>query len=448
MLDRRLWLLLGISWLSFGSTSRAEPRIGPGVGPGAVPSRPPLESHQIISKNLDQYEAEGILIERLHQGKVHEFESLFSNKELLKQLTRDKLTPEHLRLLKILRENPDQMKALMGNQQLLELLNESKSANKKGLSLTDQNIRILMDLAEKRFDPSSLPADQNSGESVNGSHAGGETDLLHKPSLGIPNSQASLSDSTPEADQQETWVERQLGRITASLMDDINDPANSGAFERALRSLGGIKTDRDGSNRLDLATLWKKSAADTASWMVTRWEWPGRLAESSRDAFRGLRGTVPAIGGALERIPAASPSSTSGGNGLAVGATVLAVVLLLVAGWKHLEKRGVANERGLRAKPGAWPVNPMKVASREELVGAFEYLAFLRLGPRARTSNHLAIAARLEEEEPEDTRRAAVLELARLYERARYDPDCSPFGEADLLAARRDLTLLGGGAAA
>jgi hypothetical protein len=82
------------------------------------------------------------------------------------------------------------------------------------------------------------------------------------------------------------------------------------------------------------------------------------------------------------------------------------------------------------------------------VVRAFEYLAVLRLGAPGRTSNHREVAARLAESGGDASQKDAVDELARLYERARYVPDPAPFAEAELAAARADLTLLAGVAAA
>jgi hypothetical protein len=105
---------------------------------------------------------------------------------------------------------------------------------------------------------------------------------------------------------------------------------------------------------------------------------------------------------------------------------------------------------------GPWPVNPAAIATREELIRAFEYLSLLNLGPAARNWNHLAIAERLKEAVPHalpgSTPAAAVAstgndaanELASLYERARYAPPNDVLPDAALLTARRDLCLLAG----
>ena len=95
-------------------------------------------------------------------------------------------------------------------------------------------------------------------------------------------------------------------------------------------------------------------------------------------------------------------------------------------------------------KLGPWPVDPAKVATRQDLVRAFEYLALLKLGRTARSWNHLEMAAGLAGNpgEPADKRRQAADHLAVLYERARYAPGDEPLADEDVNAARRHLCLL------
>jgi hypothetical protein len=80
------------------------------------------------------------------------------------------------------------------------------------------------------------------------------------------------------------------------------------------------------------------------------------------------------------------------------------------------------------------------VASRADLIRAFEYLSLARCGEAARSWHHRAIAERLGGAEEE--RRTAAAGLARLYEQARYAPADHP--EPDWTAARRPLTFLAG----
>jgi hypothetical protein len=145
---------------------------------------------------------------------------------------------------------------------------------------------------------------------------------------------------------------------------------------------------------------------------------------------------VPGLGGVGG--PAGGEVAVQGLLAL-LAAGIIAAVL-----WKLLAARSGAAPSTALAGLGPWPVEPERVATREQLVQAFEYLAVLLLGESARTANHRDIAASLDG--TPDRGRAAG-ELAELYETARYDPagDLPP---PALAAARRDLCLLAGRAAA
>jgi hypothetical protein len=263
--------------------------------------------------------------------------------------------------------------------------------------------------------------------------------------------QNAPTDSASSPAGPESWFQRQLNRISGSVMTRLNNPENTGAFEKALQSLAGRQSN---SNGPEAGGPWKKATEDLASWIVNRTDWPKKLADRTSAFFQDLRYTIPELGASLNnglaRLPVGRPASPAGSvdtETIIVGIFALAIAL---AGWKLLGMRKVAIERrqvhGMAIEEQ--PVAPSSIDNRDDLVQAFEYLALLRLGVAGRTCNHLAVAAKLNEDELDDSRRAAAGELARLYERARYVPDPAPFGEADLAAARRDFSLLGGVAAA
>jgi hypothetical protein len=148
----------------------------------------------------------------------------------------------------------------------------------------------------------------------------------------------------------------------------------------------------------------------------------------------------------LPRPSAAVPTDAGAGSSslllvlmIVVGAGVLLSVLLRRQGLTLLRRA----DGGWRLGP--WPVRPEAVRTRDELVRAFEYLALLLLGPAARSRNHVEIAANLG---MDAGRRAAAERLAGLYEQARYAPPDEVLPDADLAAARADLSLLARVAAA
>jgi hypothetical protein len=158
---------------------------------------------------------------------------------------------------------------------------------------------------------------------------------------------------------------------------------------------------------------------------------------------------IPRVGGRLPSVPSASGMSAQGAGKLVLvlGAIALAALLLWYSrGWWQ----NALAARLAAWKLGPWPVRPGDVATRGDLVRAFEYLALLCLGPAARTCHHLELARRiaaLPDIDP-DRRRDAAGDLARVYEQARYTPEDEPLANDLLARARRDLCYLAGEPAA
>src|SRR5262249_13268035 len=100
----------------------------------------------------------------------------------------------------------------------------------------------------------------------------------------------------------------------------------------------------------------------------------------------------------------------------------LAVAVVLLGLWKALRAaRGpaAAGKGGWRLGP--WPVRPERVASRGDLVRAFEHLACLRLGEDALHRHHLDLGER-----------PGAEELARPYGQAPSAPPDEPLPPAEL----------------
>jgi hypothetical protein len=89
----------------------------------------------------------------------------------------------------------------------------------------------------------------------------------------------------------------------------------------------------------------------------------------------------------------------------------------------------------------SWPVDPSQVATRTELIQAFEYLAVRTFGDRARSWNHRAVAGELG---TACGHADAAHDLARLYEESRYTPGPELLTADARRAAHRQLCLLAG----
>jgi hypothetical protein len=150
---------------------------------------------------------------------------------------------------------------------------------------------------------------------------------------------------------------------------------------------------------------------------------------------------------AIPFVPSVAPGDLKGASAIEGGLTLLLIVLgvaglgtAVAVAWRYLGPRPlIANVPATLLGP--WPVDPARIASRRQLIQAFEYLALTLLGPTARSTNHRDIADNLGAT-PE--REQAADELAALYEQARYDPLAGEPALPSLEAARRDLCLLAG----
>jgi hypothetical protein len=91
---------------------------------------------------------------------------------------------------------------------------------------------------------------------------------------------------------------------------------------------------------------------------------------------------------------------------------------------------------------GPWPVDPRRLATRKDVVLAFEYLSVLICGPAAKTWTHTTIAGALADLATTHGETARM--LARLYELARYAPADEPLSTAELAEARRLVCRLAG----
>jgi hypothetical protein len=84
--------------------------------------------------------------------------------------------------------------------------------------------------------------------------------------------------------------------------------------------------------------------------------------------------------------------------------------------------------------PGLWPIDPREINTREDVVKAFEYLSVLICGASAKIWTHNTIADALTE--LATTHGETAVQLARLYELARYAPLDEPLTRDELIEAR------------
>jgi hypothetical protein len=268
------------------------------------------------------------------------------------------------------------------------------------------------------------------------------------PDFGEPSAAAP----PPVTPAEPAWRQK-LVETLDDLRDEDGPLGDSPVWRDALHDLSvatldSIDPDTAGSLRGDDLDRrfgqWNDSLREVNGWTQPLRETFRDLGLPSWSSIRPARagsgwGRMPSFGS--PNIGA--PTVKAAGSGAAVAWVVLAAALagLLWQVAKHYRKSlAVGVDEAWRLGP--WPVPPGGVASRDEIVRAFEYLALLHFGRESRSWNHREIASRLGGNEP--ARRQAAAELADVYERARYAPAAEPIAEQALLAARRALCLLAG----
>jgi len=170
---------------------------------------------------------------------------------------------------------------------------------------------------------------------------------------------------------------------------------------------------------------WLDRLGDLKPARLPRWDWSPPAPP---------RGALPNVS-----TPALPAMSALGTIAIWLICIVLAALVLWQASrWLKGSRRAAQRTFGL----GPWPVDPQQVASRAELIKAFDYLAVLVFGAKARPWNHRTVARSLAERAEPLTHLAA--ELAALYEEARYTDGESALSPDQCELARHALNKLAG----
>jgi hypothetical protein len=237
---------------------------------------------------------------------------------------------------------------------------------------------------------------------------------------------------------------------------DLKDPDGNSFWETLSKEFGDGKSLGNLLDGVDAGDGLKMS------WEFPKFDWNfnwGTTRTPSLDPGTGGGSSRESWWSRWRRSPSSSSSGSSWFSGWrapkwnigipALDGTWLPVVFLvaaLIGGvllWRWLARRGGAD--AARIDPyalGPWPVDPHRLASRQDVVVAFEHLSVLICGPVAKTWTHTTIAGSLAELAMAEPGRAMM--LARLYELARYTPVEEPLTTAELAEARRLVCRLAG----
>jgi hypothetical protein len=394
-----------------------------------------------------------------------------------------KLFDERLKQMEKRVEDLEKLRKLLGNQDVNKLIDDLK--NQKGIDLHDPRVRDQLKKfadqqnaggAQMKLTPEDIDRLKGMLEKLQAQGKGKDGGVnpdwdwlkgKHDP-MPPRNAKGKKGREPPPFDRPEGWTDpeaqerarKQLEEWSKQFENWADKLDDAPALQDAVRDLGRAFLEMRGGDlppedRLDtqLADL-NRYSRDVGGWLRDSWKGMGDMGGLGdlklppMPRFDLPKPTLPEIRPVSPvNLPHSLPN-VSGPSGswkeivLVIGGCVLAVIL-----WKVLRlilaiRRGKDNSAW---KLGPWPLDPSKIASREDLVRTFEYLSLLRCGYPARTWNHLAIASQLGGET--NDRRQAARQLAALYEQARYAPGDESLPAEALAAARRDLCFLAGVAA-
>lgn len=152
-------------------------------------------------------------------------------------------------------------------------------------------------------------------------------------------------------------------------------------------------------------------------------------------------------GGSFDSSSSSSGGWNFGGGGSGDGSwtPVILLFVLGVAGYlfyRYYKRYHKPLEEAPAEQARVWPVDPLHVNTREDVVKAFEFLSVSKCGDEAINWHHLQIAGQMGVREP--VHKDAADRLARLYEKARYAPANELFDDLDIAEARARFSQLAG----
>jgi hypothetical protein len=381
-MGQRFWCLLslGLVWLALPGLGRAQPR-------KYVPIPFDGNLEQMLRQHLNESQQLDELLKKLKKWNIDpkRFENMdWQRPEVMKKIE------------KVLEQNPA----------IANVPPEKRAEVVKKLTQDMDKLKRQQQIPEKKIVPRKTPR--------------------------TPPRQAAEADVDLE-DRFSRWAQDVIKQAEGTEFGDMI--LDSPAWQEGLRDFQKFLLERDAFN-----PNWALSLPRNVDWSLFEKTWwridalPVPELPSLNVRFPGL-----SIGG----NPLPSLPNIPGSGNLVLGQTVLWIVVgvgLAIVLWQVFQRAGgpLRAEAGVRLGP--WPVDPARVTTAAQLIAAFEYLARLRLGNRARAWNHRFVAGRLAAGSIE--RRRAAHELAELYEHARYAPDVLAFSEDVLSRARRQLCFL------
>lgn len=396
----------------------------------------PRQSHHDLPGGLDLDNPQEMMIQRLHElRELHQLQDqvqeLLADPEVLASLLQ--LSNPELRQL---REKLLQSEGLPTEQRWNDLLQQAGVQKKLDRRQIDRLRRWA------KLTAHNLPSPPQDGPLLEdpGSVAG-----LSSPSSGtlpsLPPPEVPKPSLFDQLQQESTqWMIEHLDDVGGDMLEALNEvgmTAEGAPLAEFLRQ------------QPDFSTLNVGESAMGLSQYLTN---VGEFLHERRGVWEGVHSLfrdvpLPSLPG-LAASSATAPVSAAadGEDGVPALLALLMLGLIVLLGCK-MAMRSQARGKSSEAESwrlGPWPVAPAAVATRQEVVHAFEYLVLLCLGPAA-ACHHRQLAERLAEQDSGNpARRQAAEMLAWLYEQARYAPASESLSHDQLSDARLALCFLAG----
>lgn len=270
---------------------------------------------------------------------------------------------------------------------------------------------------------------------------------LPTPDAESNGSGESPSSSVPNAPEP-SWFERMQDESTkwfVEQLDDMGGEVLNALLERGGREDAPLAELLRTLRQADFSNLDDERIAELSRRLPNF----GELLEQRGvwDDVRSIFHNTPTA--TLPNLSVSKPTSTQSDAGLWMPVILILLMLVsmlaLILGARLRLRARVGVLKKDEWRLGSWPMSPNQIATRHDLVLAFEYVALLCLGVVAGTCHHRALAERLAaQDETNPARRQAAETLAWLYEQARYAPPGESLSQEELIDARHALRLLAG----
>lgn len=232
--------------------------------------------------------------------------------------------------------------------------------------------------------------------------------------------------------------------------EGLKDAEGNSIWDTLSKETGDATSFSDFLKDAALGDSWTMPKFDMPSFNWGRSDWDfgrDRGRSSSGEGWRLGRGSSPSGSRGGWSGPGVPSVNLPGIGAVGWPALVFVLILVVLFGciliWRMWDWKKTVPDDGLGLSDlSKWPIDPRRIATREHVVIAFEYLSVLICGPTAKTWTHNTIAQALADLAVSHAETAAM--LARLYELARYAPLDEPLTTAEVAEARRLVCRLAG----